>query len=49
MFSMGRKITLSIEFVYKEVACDTATGKGKKKKTSATEAQRLQRAAEASL
>ncbi|KAH6661717.1 hypothetical protein B0J14DRAFT_622130 [Halenospora varia] len=47
LFSMGRKITLSMEFVYKEVACDAVTVKGKKKKKSATEAQRLQRAAEA--
>jgi hypothetical protein len=49
LFSIGRKITLSMEFVYKEVACDSATAKGKKKKKSATEAQRLQRAAEAGL
>ncbi|KAH9203533.1 hypothetical protein DL95DRAFT_472293 [Leptodontidium sp. 2 PMI_412] len=43
LFSMGRKITLSIEFVYKEVACDSTTAKGKTKKNkkSATEAQRL--------
>jgi hypothetical protein len=51
LFSIGRKITLCIEFVYKEVACDSATanGKKKKKKKSATEAQRLQRAAKAGL
>ncbi|PVH68670.1 hypothetical protein DL98DRAFT_564632 [Cadophora sp. DSE1049] len=49
LFSMGRKIILSMEFVYKEVACDSATAKGKKKNKSATEAQRLQRAAEAGL
>jgi hypothetical protein len=49
LFSMGRKITLSMEFVYKEVTCDSTTAKGKKKKKSATEAQRLQRAADAGL
>jgi len=49
LFSMGRKITLSMEFVYKEVASGSATARGKKKKESATEAQRLQRAAEAGL
>ena len=49
LFSMGRKITVSMEFVYKEVASDSAKVKGKKKKKSATEAQRLQRAAEAGL
>ncbi|KAH9203554.1 hypothetical protein DL95DRAFT_231477, partial [Leptodontidium sp. 2 PMI_412] len=49
LFSMGRKITLSMEFVYKEVASDSAKAKGKKKKKSATDAQRLQRAAEAGL
>jgi hypothetical protein len=32
LFNMGRKITLSMEFVYKEVASDSATAKGKKKK-----------------
>jgi hypothetical protein len=44
LFSIERKITLCIEFVYKEVACDSATANGKKKKKkkkSATEAQRL--------
>jgi hypothetical protein len=49
LFSMGRKITFSMEFVYKGVTCDSTTAKGKKKKKSATEAQRLQRAADASL
>jgi hypothetical protein len=49
LFSMGRKITLSIEFVYKEVTCNSITAKGKKKKKSAIEAQRLQRAADAGL
>jgi hypothetical protein len=44
LFSKGRRITFSMEFVYKEVTCESTTVKGKKKK-SATEAQRLQRAA----
>jgi hypothetical protein len=48
LFSKGRKITLGMEFVYKEVICESTTAKGKKRK-SATEAQRLQRAAEAGL
>ncbi|CZR52126.1 uncharacterized protein PAC_02003 [Phialocephala subalpina] len=38
LFSMGRKITLSMEFVYKEVTCDFITAKGKKKKKSAIKA-----------
>jgi hypothetical protein len=41
LFSKGRKITFSIEFVYKEVTCDSITAKGKRKKKSAIEAQRL--------
>ena len=50
LFSKGRKITFSIEFVYKEVTGDSTTAKGKKKKKkSAMEAQKLQRAADASL
>jgi hypothetical protein len=49
LFSKGRKITFSIEFVYKEVTSDSTTAKGKKKKKSATEAQKIQRAADASL
>jgi hypothetical protein len=49
LFSKGRKITFSIEFVYKEVTSDSTTAKGKKKKKSATEAQKIQRAANASL
>ncbi|PVH69781.1 hypothetical protein DL98DRAFT_623279 [Cadophora sp. DSE1049] len=49
LFSIRRKIILSIEFVYKEVTYDSAIVKGKKKKKSATKAQRLQRAAEAGL
>lgn len=49
LFSKGRKITLSIEFVYKEVPRDSTTAKGKKKNKSATETQKLQRAADAGL
>ena len=49
LFRKGRKITFSMEYVYKEVTCDSITAKGKKKKKSATEAQRLQRAADAGL
>ncbi|KFY68606.1 hypothetical protein V496_00949 [Pseudogymnoascus sp. VKM F-4515 (FW-2607)] len=49
LFSKGRKITFSMELVYKEVTCDSTTAKGKKKKKSATEAQKLQRAADAGL
>jgi hypothetical protein len=49
LFSKGRKITFSMEFVYKEVTCESTTAEGKKKKKSATEAQKLQRAAEAGL
>jgi hypothetical protein len=43
LFSKGRKITFSIEFVYKEVTLKSTTAKGKKKKKkkSATETQRL--------
>jgi len=49
LFSKGRKITFSMEFVYKEVTRDPTTAKGKRKKKSATEAQKLQRAADAGL
>jgi hypothetical protein len=49
LFSKRRKIIFSIEFVYKEVTGDSTTAKGKKKKKSATEAQKLQRAADAGL
>jgi hypothetical protein len=48
LFSKGRKLTFSIEFVYKEVTGDSTTAKGKKKK-SATKAQKLQRTADAGL
>jgi len=49
LFSKGRKITFSIEFVYKEVTSDSITAKGKKKKKSTIEAQKIQKAADASL
>ncbi|KAI9762389.1 MAG: hypothetical protein M1840_001250 [Geoglossum simile] len=49
LFSKGRKITFSMEFVYKEVTRESTIAKGKKKKKSATEAQKLQRAADAGL
>jgi hypothetical protein len=49
LFSKGRKITFSMEFVYKEVTCESTTAMGKKKKKSATETQKLQRAADAGL
>jgi hypothetical protein len=49
LFSKRRKITFSIEFVYKEVTADSIMAKGKKKKKSATDAQKLQRAADAGL
>jgi hypothetical protein len=49
LFSKGRKITFSMEFIYKEVTRNSITAKGKKKKKSATKAQRLQRAADAGL
>jgi hypothetical protein len=37
LFRKGRKITFSIEFIYKEVSSESTTAKGKKKKKSATE------------
>ena len=49
LFTKGRKITFSMEFIYKEVTSDSTAAKGKKKKKSATEAQKLQRAADAGL
>jgi hypothetical protein len=49
LFRKGRKITFSIEFVYKEGSSDSTTAKGKKKKKSATKAQKLQRAANTGL
>ncbi|OCK74576.1 hypothetical protein K432DRAFT_437915 [Lepidopterella palustris CBS 459.81] len=47
LFRKGRQITFSIEFVYKESSGDSTTANGKKKKKSATEVQKLQRAADA--
>jgi hypothetical protein len=41
LFSIGRKITFNMEFVYKEVTCDFTIAKGKKKKKTTIEAQRL--------
>lgn len=41
LFTKRRKITFNMEFAYKEVTCDSTTAKGKKKKQSATEAQKL--------
>lgn len=51
LFSQGKKITVSIEFICKEATNDTAstTAKGKNKRKSASENQRAQRAAEAGL
>ena len=40
LFSKGRKITFSMEFVYKEDTYDSITAKGKKKKKSTIEAQK---------
>lgn len=48
-FGRWRKITFSMEFVYKEGICDSTTAKSKKMKKSATEAQKLQRAVDAGL
>lgn len=48
LFRKGRKITFNMEFIYKEVTRDSTTARGRKKK-SATDAQKLQRAAEAGL
>ena len=48
LFNKGRKITFSIEFIYKESISST-TVKGKTKKKNTTEAQKLQRAADAGL
>lgn len=48
--SKGRKITLCMDFVYKEAAKESKTTKGKKKKKkSATDAQKARLAAEAGL
>jgi hypothetical protein len=41
LFRRGRKIIFSIEFVYKEGSSELTTAKGKKKKKSATEVQKL--------
>ncbi|KAL0929587.1 uncharacterized protein CTRU02_215486 [Colletotrichum truncatum] len=44
-----KKITLSIEFIYREVTSESTTVKGKNKARSATAKQKLQRDAEAGL
>ena len=49
LFIKGRMITVSIEFVYKEVTSESTTAKSKGKRKSATEAQKLERAAAAGL
>ncbi|WQF77118.1 hypothetical protein CDEST_02132 [Colletotrichum destructivum] len=49
LFSKGRKLTFSLELFYKEASGDSTTTKGKRKKPNATEAQKLQRAADAGL
>ena len=46
LFNKRKKITLSMEFIYKEVTRNSSKGK---KKNSATDAQKIQRAAEAGL
>jgi hypothetical protein len=49
LFCKGRQIIFSIEFVYKEDSSNSIMAKGKKKKKSATEVQKLQRAADTGL
>lgn len=49
LFSKRRKMTFSIELVFKEVTSGSAITKGNKNKQSATKAQKLQRAADAGL
>ncbi|KAL0929600.1 uncharacterized protein CTRU02_215498 [Colletotrichum truncatum] len=49
LFSKRRKITFGIEIVYKEAVDDATSAKGRKKGQNATEAQKLQRAADAGL
>jgi hypothetical protein len=49
LFSKKRKITFGTEFVFKEATGDSSSARGKKKGQSATEAQKLQRAADAGL
>jgi hypothetical protein len=41
LFSKGQKIIFSIELVYKEATYKSTTVKGKKKKKSTTDTQRL--------
>jgi hypothetical protein len=49
LFSKGRRITLPMESVYKEVTEEPKTAKGKKKKQTSTDAQKAQLAADAGL
>jgi hypothetical protein len=49
LFALGKKTTVIIELVYKDVTKDRAVTKGRKKKQSATHAQKAQLAAEAGL
>ncbi|KAJ0335178.1 hypothetical protein COL154_013770 [Colletotrichum chrysophilum] len=49
LFSKRRKITFGVEFIYKEAVGDPTSNKCKKKGQNATEAQKLQRAADAGL
>uniref|UniRef100_A0A8H7NHD5 Uncharacterized protein n=1 Tax=Bionectria ochroleuca TaxID=29856 RepID=A0A8H7NHD5_BIOOC len=50
LFSKGRKITFSMEFIYKEATTETTAVNGRKKsKRSATDSQKAQRAADAGL
>ncbi|KAH8749367.1 hypothetical protein F5883DRAFT_695121 [Diaporthe sp. PMI_573] len=49
LFSKKKKIIFGIEFVFKEAPGDSSSPRGKKKGQSATEAQKLQRAADAGL
>uniref|UniRef100_A0A8H7NHL6 Uncharacterized protein n=1 Tax=Bionectria ochroleuca TaxID=29856 RepID=A0A8H7NHL6_BIOOC len=49
LFSKGRKITFSMEFIYKEATAKTAAANGRKKSKSATDSQKAQRAADAGL
>ena len=49
LFGKKRRITFDIEFIFKEVTGNSPSTKGKRKKQSATKAQKLQKAANAGL
>ncbi len=49
LFSTGKKITLRMDFIYKAVKVESTEAQGSRKKKSATDAQKAQRAAEAGL